>query len=244
MKLLRALVTCAGLVAIWWGVQAGLALPRYLLPSPASVARALLQQRGMLAESALTTLAETVLGLAIGTVLGAGAALLMAASPALRRWLLPVLLLSQAVPLFALAPLLVLWLGFGMASKVAAAVVMIFFPISAATFDGLRCVPQDFLDLAHTMGASAWRVLLHIRLPAALPYFGTGVRMAAALAPIGAVIGEWVGASSGLGYVMLNANARVRTDVMFAALVVLSLMTVGLWAAVDWGVRRMLYWRG
>jgi putative hydroxymethylpyrimidine transport system permease protein len=103
-------------------------------------------------------------------------------------------------------------------------------------------VPPEWLDLAHTMDARPWRVLLHVRLPAALPSFGTGLRVAAVLAPIGAVIGEWVGASSGLGYLMLNANARVRTDEMFAALLVLSVLTISVWWLVDWGVRRLLYW--
>jgi putative hydroxymethylpyrimidine transport system permease protein len=242
MSVLRPLITCAGLIGLWWLVQAGLQLPPYILPSPASVAVAVWENRALLAGATLTTLTETLLGLLIGTVLGAAAALVMAFSAALRRWLLPVLLLSQAVPVFALAPLLVLWLGFGIASKVAVAVLVIFFPVMSATFDGLRQVPADWLDLAHTMNATRWRILLRIRLPAALPSAASGLRVAAALAPIGAVIGEWVGASSGLGYVMLNANARVRTDLMFAALLVLSVMTVGVWWAVDTTLRRWVVW--
>jgi putative hydroxymethylpyrimidine transport system permease protein len=239
---MRALVTCAGLVAFWWLVQAGLRLPPYMLPGPQAVARALWTQRVVLAGSAWTTLVETLLGLALGVALGAAAALLMSFSAGLRRWLMPVLVLSQAVPVFALAPLVVLWLGFGLTSKVAMAALVIFFPVTSAFQDGLNRVPQGWLDLAQTMGAPRWRVLLLVRVPAALPSLGSGLRVAAAWAPIGAVIGEWVGASSGLGYLMLNANARVRTDVMFAALVVLSVMTVALWWAVDRGVRRLLSW--
>jgi putative hydroxymethylpyrimidine transport system permease protein len=242
MKILRPLITCAGLVGLWWLFQTGLQLPPYLLPAPPRVAAALWQNRVLLGHATLTTLTETLLGLLAGTILGAGAALAMAFAPILRRWLLPVLLLSQAVPVFALAPLLVLWLGFGIASKIAAATLAIFFPIMSATFDGLRQVRPDWLDLAHTMGAKPWRILRYVRLPAALPSFGSGLRVAAALAPIGAVFGEWVGASSGLGYVMLNANARVRTDLMFAALLVLSLMTICIWWLVDYAVRRTLTW--
>ncbi len=242
MTVLRPLITCIGLILLWWLVQAGLDLPPYLLPAPPRVAVALWDNRGLLAGATLTTLTETLLGLLIGTVLGAVAALVMAFSTVLRRWLLPVLLLSQAVPVFALAPLLVLWLGFGIASKVAVAVLVIFFPVMSATFDGLRQVPTDWLDLAHTMNATRGRVLLHVRLPAALPSAASGLRVAAALAPVGAVIGEWVGASSGLGYVMMNANARVRTDLMFAALLVLSAMTVGVWWVVDAALRRWLVW--
>lgn len=155
---------------------------------------------------------------------------------------MPLLLLSQAVPVFALAPLLVLWFGFGIASKVVMAVLVIFFPVTAAFADGLRRTAPGWLDLARTMGASPLAILRHVRLPAAMPAFGAGLRIATAIAPIGAVIGEWVGASAGLGYVMLNANARIETDVMFAALFVLALMTVLLWTLVDRLLRRLLYW--
>jgi putative hydroxymethylpyrimidine transport system permease protein len=241
-NLLRPFLTCLGLIAIWWAVRATLQLPPYLLPAPPQVASALWDNRATLAGGTLTTLTETMLGLIIGTALGALSALLMVASGHLQRWLLPVLLLSQAVPVFALAPILVLWFGFGIASKVVMAVLVIFFPVMSATFDGLRRVPAGWLDLAHTMNAAPWRTLVFVRLAAALPSFGSGLRVAAVFAPIGAVIGEWVGASSGLGYIMLNANARVRTDLMFAALAVLSLMTVTLWWVVDRGLRRVLYW--
>ncbi|HTZ69047.1 MAG TPA: ABC transporter permease [Acetobacteraceae bacterium] len=238
----RPLVTLFGLIFLWWLFVRLFQLPGYLLPPPQRVADSLWADRELLAGATLTTLIETVLGLVIGTLLGALAALGMAFSPVLRRWLLPLLLLSQAVPIFALAPLLVLWFGFGIASKVVMAVLVIFFPVMSATFDGLRRVPQDWLDLAQCMNARGWRVLLLVRLPAALPSFGSGLRVAAALAPIGAVIGEWVGASSGLGYVMLNANARVRTDLMFAALLLLSAMTVSIWWAVDRMLGRVLSW--
>lgn len=242
MRHIRPLITFAGLVALWWMFQAVFRLPPYVLPAPQQVVTALWHDRALLASATVTTLIETLLGLAIGTLLGGTAALVMTLSPLLRRWLLPLLLLSQAVPVFALAPLLVLWLGFGIASKIAAAVLAIFFPIMSATSDGLRQVPADWLDLAHTMGARPWRILLHVRLPAALPSFGSGLRVAAALAPMGAVFGEWVGASNGLGYIMLNANARVRTDLMFAALLLLSLMTILVWWVIDRTLRRALSW--
>jgi putative hydroxymethylpyrimidine transport system permease protein len=239
---MRPLVTCLGLIALWWAIQAGLAVPDYLLPSPLSVARAFWSQRFTLIQAMGTTAVETVLGLLLGTLLGVVSALLIAASAVLARWLRPVLLLSQAVPAFALAPLLVLWLGFGIASKVVMAALVIFFPIMSAFYDGLARVPAGWLDTARGMGAPASRVLLLVRVPAALPALGSGLRVAACWAPVGAVIGEWVGASSGLGYVMLNANARVRTDLTFAALVLLSVLTIGLWWAVDRAVTRLLFW--
>jgi putative hydroxymethylpyrimidine transport system permease protein len=241
-KVVRPLVTLGGLLAVWWIVARFGGIPGYLLPDPASVARALWTQRGLLASSMLVTLTETVLGLLIGTVLGALCALAMVFSARIRRWLMPLLLLSQAVPVFALAPLLVLWFGFGLASKVVMAVLVIFFPVAAAFADGLARTEPGWLELGRVMGASPARLLLHVRLPAALPAFASGLRVATAVAPIGAVIGEWVGAASGLGYVMLNANARIQTDLMFAALAVLATMTVLLWTAVDQLLRRLLFW--
>ncbi|MHB8283873.1 MAG: ABC transporter permease [Caulobacteraceae bacterium] len=238
----RPLVTLLGLMAVWWLVAKVSGVPSYLLPDPGSVAIALWKQRVLLLQSTGTTLAETLLGLFIGTALGALCALGMVFSPYLQRWLMPLLLLSQAIPVFALAPLLVLWFGFGIASKVVMAVLVIFFPVTAAFSDGLRRTDLGWLDLAHTMNASRASVLRHVRLPAALPAFGSGLRVATAIAPIGAVVGEWVGASSGLGFVMLNANARIETDVMFAALFVLALMAISLWVIVDRLLKRLLYW--
>ena len=242
MRLSRPLVTLAGLIGLWWLAGRLANIPSYLLPTPPAVVSALWAQRDLLLTSTLTTLGETVLGLLIGTLLGAACALVMVFSPLMQRWLMPLLLLSQAIPVFALAPLLVLWFGFGMASKVVMAVLIIFFPVTAAFSDGLRRTETGWLDLARTMNASPMAILRLVRLPAALPAFGSGLRVATAIAPIGAVIGEWVGASSGLGYVMLNANARLQTDEMFAALFVLAMVTILLWTTVDLALRRLLYW--
>jgi putative hydroxymethylpyrimidine transport system permease protein len=241
-RAVRPLVTLAGLIAVWWAIGRAAAIPAYLLPDPLSVARAVWHQRDLLMWSTLTTFSETVLGLIIGTMLGAACALAMVFSATLQRWLMPLLLLSQAVPVFALAPLLVLWFGFGISSKVVMAVLVIFFPITASLADGLRRTDAGWLDLARTMGATPLSILRHVRLPAALPSFGSGLRVATAIAPIGAGVGEWVGASSGLGYVMLNANARIQTDVMFAALFVLASMTILLWTAIDRLLRHLLHW--
>jgi len=238
----RPIVTLLGLLVIWLIATRASGVPSYLLPEPQSVAVALWKQRQTLMWSAGTTLTETVLGLFFGTVLGSLCALGMVFSPLLQRWLMPLLLVSQAIPVFALAPLLVLWFGFGIASKVVMAILVIFFPVTAAFSDGLRRTELGWLDLARTMNASPVAMMRHVRLPAAMPAFGSGLRVATAIAPIGAVVGEWVGASTGLGYVMLNANARIETDVMFAALFVLALMAILLWVLVDRVLKRLLYW--
>jgi len=166
----------------------------------------------------------------------------MALLPPLQPWLLPILVLGQTIPVFALAPLLVLWFGYGIASKVVMAILIIYFPVTAALFDGLRRTEPGWLDLARTMGATRARILLRLRLPAALPAFGSGLRIATAVAPIGAVVGEWVGSSRGLGYLMLHANARLQVDLMFAALFVLMAMALALYVLVDRALVRLMPW--
>lgn len=237
----RGLTIAVGLILIWWAVTF-LNIPPFLLPPPQKVAMALWEGRAYLAHHALITAGEVVLGLLFGLVLGGLLALFMMASPIFQRWMMPVLVISQAIPVFALAPLLVLWFGFGLPSKVVMATLVIFFPVTASFFDGLRRTDPGWIDLAKTMRASSYAQLRHVRLVAALPSFGSGLRVAAAVAPIGAVIGEWVGSAGGLGYVMLNSNARMQTATCFAALFILSVMAVLLWHAVDLLLRRILYW--
>jgi putative hydroxymethylpyrimidine transport system permease protein len=242
MRAARPIVTILVFLGAWWVVAQFTDVPSFMLPNPQSVAVALWTQRGLLFWNTLTTLAEILLGLFFGTLLGAVSALGIVFSPVLQRWLMPVLVLSQAIPVFALAPLLVLWFGFGMESKVIMAVLIIYFPVAANFADGLRRTEPGWLDLGRTMGASPYAIMRHVRLPAALPAFASGLRVATAIAPIGAVIGEWVGASSGLGYVMINANARIQTDVMFAALLILAVLAIALYVLVDHLLRRLLYW--
>lgn len=179
------------------------------------------------------TLAEIVLGLLLGSAAGIAIALAVAAIPGAMQFAWPVILVIQALPVFAVAPLLVLWFGFGMASKVVMAALIIFFPVASAFADGLRRTEKEILESAELLGASRWRVLWRIRVPLGLPGLVSGLRVAAPVAPLGAVIGEWVGASAGLGFVMLQANARVQTDVLFAVIIILAVLTLALRFAVD-----------
>jgi putative hydroxymethylpyrimidine transport system permease protein len=151
----------------------------------------------------------------------------------------PILVFTQALPVFALAPILTLWLGYGLWSMMGMAVLIIYFPVTSAFFDGLMRTPAGYLDLAKTMQASPSRILWHIRVPAALPSLGAGVRLAAVYAPIGAVIGEWVGASKGLGYLMLLANGRAKTDLMFAAMLTLGVLSVLLFTVISTLTKRL-----
>lgn len=226
-------------LAVWQAVVVFGGLPPFILPAPLRVAEALVTNRMLIAEHALVTIAEVLIGLAIGALLGALTAVLLAASPAARALVRPVLVFSQAVPVFALAPILTLWLGYGIWSKIAMAVLIIYFPVTSAFFDGLTRTPKGYLDLARCLGATPARVMWRLRIPAALPALASGLRLAAVYAPIGAVIGEWVGASRGLGYLMLLANGRAKIDLMFAALIVLAAFTVLLHAAVDAACRKL-----
>ena len=243
MRIIRLIFISVGLVLVWQTIVLLTHAPPYILPGPASVAKAALTHAGPLFDHAMTTLFEIIAGLLLGTLLGALSALSMIASLSLKRWLLPVLVISQAIPVFALAPLLVLWFGYGMSSKIAMAVLIIFFPVTAAFYDGLRSTEPEWLELAQVMNAKPLAVIRHIRIPAALPAFASGLRVATAVAPIGAVVGEWVGSSRGLGFYMLHANARMQIDIMFAALVVLGVLSLTIYFSVDWAMIKIVYWQ-
>ena len=183
---LSALGVLVALVAIWQVVSLATGLPAYILPSPAQTLAAGCAQRTILASNALTTLGEMVLGFATGALLGVLCALAMAAAAPLRRLLRPALIASQAIPVFALAPLFVVWMGYGLAPKIAIAALVIFFPVAIAFADGLRRTPPALLEAARVMAGpgARWRVLRHIALPAALPALATGLRLGAGVAAI------------------------------------------------------------
>jgi putative hydroxymethylpyrimidine transport system permease protein len=243
MSALKPLLIAIGLLLAWQAAVLITGVPAYILPSPAAVLRAGMANAGLLLGHAAVTGAEILAGFVLGAALGSATAVAMARFAAVRRWVLPVVVASQAIPVFALAPVLVLWLGYGPASKIAMAVLVIYFPVTAAFLDGLRRTEPGWLDLAAVMGARGWAAMRWIRIPAALPALGSGLRMAAAVAPIGAVIGEWVGSSAGLGYLMLQANARLKIDLLFAALALLAAMGLLLFFAVDRAVRHAVPWQ-
>ena len=234
MRYLGGILATVIALGLWQAIVSLTGVRRFILPPPALVAETWFDNRALIFEHTLVTATEIGLGLLVGAALGIATALTLAASDFARLTMRPILVFTQALPVFALAPILTLWLGFGMGSKIAMAVLIIYFPITSAFFDGLMRTPPGYLDLAQTMGASKWRTLWSIRVPAALPSLGSGLRLAAVYAPIGAVIGEWVGSSSGLGYLMLLANGRAKTDLMFAALLTLGVLSIVLYLTVNW----------
>lgn len=230
------------LVAIWQTIVWLIAPPRYILPSPLEVGATLVRQSDFLLRHGLITLSEVLAGLVCGSVLGFGVAFGIAALPRLGRLVWPMMLILQALPVFVLAPILVLWFGFGMASKVVMATIIIFFPVASSFADGLRRTEPAILDAVALTRASHWQTLRYIRVPLALPGLVSGLRVAAPLAPIGAVVGEWVGASGGLGFVMVQSNARMQTGTVFAAMAILAAMTLVLRWIVDRLTARLTPW--
>ncbi len=225
--------TVVVLLVAWQALVLVLEPPRYILPGPLDVAEALWRQRSYLLANTAVTLAEIAIGFAAGTALGIVTALAIVALPRFGTVAWPLVLVAQAFPVFVIAPLLVLWFGFGMASKVAMTMLIIFFPVASAFADGLRRTDPDVLDAAALTQAGNLETLFQIRVPLALPALISGLRVAAPLAPLGAIIGEWVGASAGLGFVMIQANARLQTDTVFAAMTIVAALTLALRGLVD-----------
>jgi len=231
------------LVGVWEAVVRLGDVPRWLLPPPSAVGRALLTDRELLTLHARVTLVEVLLGFAAALVAGVGLAVVVDASPALRRALYPLLIASQTVPVPALAPLLLIWFGYGLLPKVLVTALIGFFPIAVNTVDGLRATDPELVALLRSMGAGRWRRFGLVRWPAALPFVFSGAKVAVAVCVIGAVFGELVGATAGLGYLLTRSLAQFQTERVVAAIVLLSLMGVGLFALVAVAERWLLPWR-
>lgn len=242
-NLMRILISFAVIMGLWQASVVAFDMPAFILPGPAAVLSKLIERSDVLWHHTIVTSTEVIFGLLLGLFMGLFFALQMLLFAPLCRWLLPILITSQAIPVFAIAPILMLWLGYGIASKVVMAALIIFFPVTTCCYDGLRHTPSGYLDLAKTMGATRWQLLWKIRLPAALPALASGIRVAVVVAPIGAVIGEWVGSSEGLGYLMLQANARMFVDEMFAALFILAFFSVSLYFTADVLLKKAIPWQ-
>jgi ABC-type nitrate/sulfonate/bicarbonate transport system, ATPase component len=244
-KGLRLGILAAGLLLLWQLLVSLSGVPPYILPGPLPVARALAIHLPVLGPHLVTTLTEIVLGLLLGTVLGTSTALAMIVSPLLKRWMLPILVISQAIPVFALAPVLVLWFGYGMGSKVVMAVLIIYFPVTASFYGGMRRTDPDLLELARIMGARPLAVLRTIVIPAALPAFASGVRVGHSG---GADRARWVG---GMGRVQRRSWAfscfmptdGMQIDLMFAALTLLAVVSLALYFCIDRLLDRLIYWQ-
>jgi len=217
-------------------------VPAFLLPGPLAIARALWASRGLLLEHAAPTAAEALAGFCCAAAAGAAAGLLINRSALAERALYPWLVASQTLPVIAIAPVLVTWFGYGPLPKVLVVVLFCFFPVTVATVDGLRSVEPDLVRLMRSFGAGRRRVFLMVELPAALPFLFGGLRLAATYSVIGAVIGEWVGSSRGLGFLMIQDKNQFEIARMFAEIALLSAMGVALFLLVALAQRLLAPW--
>jgi putative hydroxymethylpyrimidine transport system permease protein len=214
----------------------------FLVPSPSDITESLWTDRSLLVDNGWVTLQEVIAGFALSIAAGVSFAVALHVSPTLRRAFYPLLVASQTVPIVVVAPILVVWLGFGIGPKLAIIALICFFPITVNTLDGLRSVDPDLVKMMRTLDASRWQTFRRVEAPTALPYFFSGAKIAVAIAVIGAVFGEWAGSSSGLGHLIQQASAQLQTARTFAAVVVLSALAIllfGLLAAIE---RRVAWW--
>ncbi|UCF10507.1 MAG: ABC transporter permease [Candidatus Bipolaricaulota bacterium] len=234
------LLLAAGL---WEAAVRGLALPEYILPAPSQILTSFFDHFSMLAHHATITLAEILLGVLLATVAGMLLAVLIDRSEILARAIYPLLIGSQMVPVFAVAPVLMVWFGYGLWPKVAVAALIGFFPIAINAADGLRTTSADAVELFRSLDASRGQIFFRLRLPSSLPLLLSGIKVGATLAVVGATIGEWVGAKRGLGYLMVQSNARLQMALVFAAILALALLGLLLFTGLRILERRLLRWR-
>jgi NitT/TauT family transport system permease protein/putative hydroxymethylpyrimidine transport system permease protein len=214
----------------------------FLVPAPSDVASSLWRDRGLLADNGWVTLKEVLGGFALSVLTGVSFAVVLHLWPTLRRATYPLLVASQTVPIVVIAPILVVWLGFGIGPKLVIIALICFFPITVNTLDGLGSVDHDLVKMFRTLDASRWQTLRRVEAPTALPYFFSGAKIAAAIAVIGAVFGEWAGSSSGLGHLIQQASAQLQTARTFAAVAVLSGLAILLFALLEALERRVAWW--
>lgn len=229
-------------LALWEGSVAYFRLPAYLLPAPSAV----LQAMGtfwhvLLSQLAFTAFAAAA-GFAVALVLGIGFGAAITASRTVDRMLYPWLVISHAVPKVVVAPLFIVWIGFGLKSEILFVIVFTFFPIIVNTVTGLKSTDPEVLQLARSMGATRWESLTKIRIPNALPSIFAGIKISATLAPVGAVIGEFVASNYGLGHVLIQSVGNLETTLAFAAVVVISIFGIAIWYAAEWVEKLSIPW--
>lgn len=237
-----ALVIAAAL-AVWETWVRIADVPGWLLPPPSAIGQTLWDQRGLLAHHAWTTLGEVLVGFACALVAGVALAVVIDASRLASRALYPLVIASQTIPVIALAPLLLTWFGYGITPKVIVVGLIVFFPIVVNTVDGLRSADREQLDLLRAFGAGRWRQFWIVKAPGAVPMLFSGARIGVAVSVIGAVFGEFSGSRSGLGYLIRISNSQQKTALVFAAIVALSAMALGLFGAVALLERVCVPWR-
>lgn len=231
------------LVLIWGFVCQAQLVPGFMLPSPQSVIKALYTDAQLLFEHAKISLAEAFIGLGLSIISAVVLAIVMDESKILRKTLYPVVILTQTVPAIAMAPLLVLWMGYGMAPKVALIFITCFFPMVVSTLSGLMSVDEDVIRLFNSMGASRLKILFWVKLPSAMESFFSGLRLAVSYSIVGAVIAEWLGGNGGLGVYMTRVRKSYAFDKMFAVIIFISILSLILMKLVDIIQNKAMPWK-
>ena len=240
---LPSIAAVAALVLLWQTVCSLGWVPGYMLPSPVQVVQAFLSELPLLFENSLITLQEAFLGLLLGVTVGFVAAVLMDAFEILYKAFYPLLILTQTIPSVAIAPLLVLWFGYGMTPKIVLIVISTFFPVTVGLLDGFRSADRDAIGLLRSMGANRLQIFRHIKFPSALPQLFSGLRIAAAYSVVGAVISEWLGGFGGLGVYMTRVKKAFDFDKMFAVIFLISAISLALMALVELAQKKCMPYR-
>jgi NitT/TauT family transport system permease protein len=230
------------LFGVWWFVAWRELVPAYLVPAPGAVWDTMVADWALLLEHTWVTTMETVIGFVLAAVIGVATAVLLVYSRTAEKALYPLILFAQVIPKIAIAPILVVWFGFGLTPKIVLAVLIAFFPVVVSAVAGLRSIDPELLELSATMGASRWKTFRKIRFPGSLPQLMSGLKVAVTLAVVGAVVGEFVGADRGLGYVLLLASGNLDAPLLFADLILMSLIGVVLFLLVELLERLLIPW--
>jgi ABC-type nitrate/sulfonate/bicarbonate transport system permease component len=237
-----ALLLAATLLVAWEVYARASGVSAFVLPAPSRIVSALWDFRDDAVRHAIPTIVETLVGFGLSIAVAVAAAIGMDYAPGVRRAVQPLLVASQTVPIIAIAPLVLVWFGFGLLPKVLVVVLVTFFPITIALLDGFESTSREATDLMRTFGASRWQAFRMLRWPAALPYFFTGLRISATYAVIAAVIAEYVGATEGLGIWMALSIRSFRMDLVFAAVLLVALLSIALVAVVAAAERVAIPW--
>jgi len=239
---LYPLITVIAAVILWGIVTEIFDIPSYILPGPVQVIRAFIKDFPLIMYHAAATLGEGALGIAVSVVISILIAVWMDRSPAAKKTIYPLLVISQTVPVMAIAPLLIIWFGFGMAPKIILVVIMCFFPITVNMTDGFAQVDRDCLNMFHVWNASEGQILRHLKFPAALPYFFSGLRISVTWMLVAAILSEWLGGSRGIGVYMLRSKQAYALDKVFASVifvVLVSLILIGILSLIR---KKAVYW--
>lgn len=234
--------TLLALLALWEIAVHLSQVEPWILPGPSKIIGALWQARELLWQHSIQTIYETTLGLGIAVVIGIALATAIEWSQSLRKAIYPLLLVSQTIPIIAVAPLLIIWFGYGLLPKVLVVALVCFFPITINLADGYRLVDREMIRLLAAMGAGPGRIFTMVKLPAALPFFFSGLRIAGTYSVMGAVIGEWLGATKGLGIFMTRSSQSYLTDRVFAAIIVITCLSLVIYLIIEGVARLTMPW--